>query len=211
MEKAHVHFFNVILKKDFVLFEFPDGLFKFGFEVLEVLNFGVFSVAVINKRSFDVIEKLVEHGLDSVNGTGIEEHVNFRSGHLSEESNNWGVMLGKTNFDTGLKHLHGVRRKLDEVSINNHVIKNSEGTFDNAHGSSMVRRSGLEKFVFTFSSGNGGSKSGSGVSNILDSTFKSNFSLIQRGFAGSEVVGSSSEGGLAFNDFTISECSLGLA
>jgi hypothetical protein len=122
LEKAHVHFFNVILKKDFVLFEFPDGLFKLGFEVLVVLFFGVFSVGVINKRSFDVIEKLVEHGLDSVNGTGIEEHVNFRGGHLGEKSNNGGIMLGETNLDTGLKHLHGMGRELDEVSINNHVI-----------------------------------------------------------------------------------------
>jgi hypothetical protein len=201
----------VVLKKNFVFFKLSDGLFKFGFEVSEVFNFGVFSVGVINKRSFDVIEKLVEHGFDSVNGTGIEEHVDFRGGHLGEESNNWSIMLGETNFDTSLKHLHGMSRKLDEVRTNNHVIKDGEGTFNNVHGGFMVLRSRLEEFMFLFSSGSSGSKGSSGVGNILDGHIKSNFSLVQRRFTCSEVVGSSSEGGFTFDDFSFSECCFGTA
>ncbi len=211
MEKAHVHFFNVIFKEDFVLFKFSDGLFKLGFEVPEVFKFGRLGVGIITKRSFDVIEQLVEHGFDSVHGTSIEEHVDFRGSHLGEESNNWSVMLGETNLNTGLKHLHGVRRKLDEVSINNHVIEDSESTFDNAHGISVVLSSALEKFMFLFSSGSGGSKGGSGVGDVLDGHFEGNLCLVQRGLAGSEVVGGSSEGGFTFLDFTSSEFPFGFA
>jgi hypothetical protein len=65
--------------------------------------------------------------------------------------------------------------------------------------------------MFTFSSSSGSGKGGSGVGDILDGHFKSNFSLVQRGFAGREVVGGSSEGGLTFNDFSMSECGFSLA
>jgi hypothetical protein len=179
LEKAHVHFFDVILKKDFVLFELSDGLFKFGLEVLVVLNFGVFGVGVVGEGVLDVFVKLVEHGFDSVNGTGVKEHVDFRGGHLGEESDNWGVVLGETNFDTGSKHLHGVGGKLDEVSINNHVIEDGKSTCDNAHGISVVLRSGLEKLMFGFSSGSSSGKGSSGVGDVLDGHLKGNLGLVQ--------------------------------
>jgi hypothetical protein len=120
-------------------------------------------------------------------------------------------MLGETNFDTGLKHLHGVRRKLDEVSINNHVIKDSKSTFNNAHGISMVLSSGHEKLMFGFSSGSSSGKGSSGVGDILDGHFEGNLSLVKRRFTGSEMVGGSSESGFTFSDFTGSEFGFSLA
>jgi len=102
-------------------------------------------------------------------------------------------MVRKVNFDTSSKKERSVLGELSKGSFfSNHIIKNTEGTFDNGHSVSVVLSSSNVKSMFFLSGISGNSKSGLGVSDILDSLSEINFGFISGVFAGREVVGSSS-------------------
>lgn len=187
------HFFKVVFKVDFVGLKVGDGFLEFAFEgVVGVLGSG-FVVGEVSKRVFNVGVELFEHTSDSANGTGVKEHIEFRCGHLGEESNNWSIVVRKVNLDTSSKEESGMCRELYKGTFfSNHVIEDTKGTFDNVHGVSVVSSSLDKEGVFGFSGLGGNSESGFGVGDVLDGLSEINFGFISGVFAGGEVVGGSS-------------------
>ena len=70
--------------------------------VVRVLS-GGFSIREILKRFFNIAIKFFKHTSNSSYCTCIKEHVDISSGHLGKSSNNWSIMMGKTDSDTGSK------------------------------------------------------------------------------------------------------------
>merc|ERR1712202_3054 len=97
-------------------------------------------------------------------------------------------------------------RELDKRGFfSNEIVKKTEGTLDNRHSTFVVSYSSDVKGMTFFSSGSGGSKSCSGVSEILDGLSKINFSLISGVGTGSKMIRSSSEASFSFINFISSE------
>jgi len=179
------HFFKMIFKVNFVSFEVSNRFFELGFKGVERVLGSSFVVGEFSERVFDVAEELFEHTSDSANGTSVKEHVEFGGGHLGEESNDWGVVVSEVDFDTRLEEEGGVGRELNERSFfSNHIIEDTEGTFDNAHGVSVVSSSGNKESVFFSSGGGSNGKGGFGVGDVLDGVSKINFGFISGVFAG---------------------------
>jgi len=86
--------------------------FKLSFKCVVRILSGRFSVRVILKGSFNISIKFFKHTSNSSDCTSIKEHVNVSSCHLSKSGNNWGVMVRKTDFDTGSKKHGSVLGKL---------------------------------------------------------------------------------------------------
>jgi len=187
------HFFKMIFEVLFVGLQFRNGSFEFGFKSVVGILSSRFVVGEFSKRVFDVVVELFKHTSNSANGTSIKEHIEFRSGHLGEESNDWSVVVRKVNFDTSSKEEGSVLRELSEGTFfSDHIVEDTEGTFDNTHGVSVIRSSGNKESVFFFSGCGGNSKSGFRVGDVLDGLSKINFGFISGVFTGGEVVRGSS-------------------
>jgi len=179
------HFFKMIFEVNFVGHEISNGFFEFGFKGVERVLSSGFVVGEFTEGVFDVVEELFKHTSNSANGTSVKEHIEFGGGHLGEESNNWGVVVSEVDFDTRLEEEGGVGRELGKGSFfNTHVVEDTEGTFDNAHGVSVVRSSGNKERVFFSSGGGSDGKGGFGVGDVLDGVSKINFGFISGVFAG---------------------------
>jgi len=203
---ALFHLFKVVLEVLLVLGEVSDGLLELGLEFKEVLLGNGFFLVVVSKGVFDVGEELLEHTSDSFNGTSVEEHVNFRSGHLGEHSNDWGILGSFSDLDTGLEEHLGVGGQLDKGGfLSNEIVKEVDGTIDNREGTSVVSNSLDVKGMAFLSSGGSSGKGGSGVGKVLDGLGKVDLSLISGGGAGSKVIRSSSEASLTFGNLVVSE------
>ena len=173
--------------------QFRDGHFKFGFQGVERILSGGFVIREISKGFFDVTVELFKHSSYSTNSSRVKEHIEFRGGHLGEESNDWGVVVGKVNFDTSSKEEGSMLRKLSEGSFFSYeIVEDTEGTFDNTHGVSMVTNSLSKERVFFTSDGSSNGKGGFGVGDVDDGLSKINFGFVSGVFTGSEMVGSSS-------------------
>jgi hypothetical protein len=172
----------------------------------------VLFLVVISKGVLDVTEKLLEHTSDTVNGTSIKEHIVLSSGHLGEGGDDWSIVSGKFELDTGLKELLGVGGELDERSfLSDEIIEETEGTLDDRSSTSVLGDSLVVKGVTFLSSGGSGSKRSSGVSEVLDGVSEIDFGLISGLSAGGEVVGGSSKSGFTLRDFSVSEVLLFVA
>ena len=76
-----------------------EGLFEFTFEDFESrLGSGFFSF-VFSKGGGDGVVDGLNSSSNSFNGSFIKEHIEFRSSHLSEHSNNRGHSSGLVNFE----------------------------------------------------------------------------------------------------------------
>lgn len=91
LKDALGHLFKVVFEVLLVLLEVSDGLLEFGFKSVVGVLSDVLFLIIISKGVLDVREELVEHSSYSFNGTLVEEHINFRSSHLGEKSNDWSV------------------------------------------------------------------------------------------------------------------------
>ena len=200
------HLFEVVLKLLLHLGEVSDGLLKSGLEGEEGLLGEVLLLGVVSEGVLDVLHELVEHASDSLDSGDVKEHIVLGSGHLGKHGDDWGVRAGKLDLDTGLEELLGVGGELDEGGfLGDEVIEEVDGTSDDADGTSVGGDSSVVEGVTFFSSGGGRGEGSSGVGEVLDGLSEIDFSLVPGGGASGEVGGGSSEGGLTFRDFTISE------
>jgi len=200
------HFFEMVLKLLLHSHKVSDGLFKSGLEGEISLLGSVFFGVVVSEGVLDVGEELVEHTSDSLDSGDVKEHIVLGSGHLGEHSDDWSVVLGKLDLDTGLEELFGVSGELDEGSFfSDEIVKEAEGTVDNGEGTFVIGDSSDVKVVTFFSSLGGSGKGGSGGGKVGDGVSEIDLGLISGLGAGGEMVGGSSEGRLTFGDFTLSE------
>jgi len=200
------HFFEMVLKLLLHSHKVSDGLFKSSLEgEVGLLGHGFFGV-VISEGVLDVGEELVEHTSNSLDSGDVKEHIVLGGGHLGEHSDDWSVVLGKLDLDTGLEEHLGVSGELDEGSFfSDEIVKEAHGTVDNGEGTFVIGDSGDVKVVTFFSSLGGSGKGSSGGGKVGDGLSEIDLGLIPGLGAGGEMIGGSSEGGFTFGDFTLSE------
>jgi len=129
-------------------------------------------------------------GLDSssnsFNGGFVKEHIEFRSSHLSEHSNNRSHGSGLVNFERGFGHLGSMFGELDEGSIFSYeIIKESESTTDNSKSISVVRNSSNVDGMTGSSLSSGDIKGSLGIDDILFGVININVCFLERRSTGS--------------------------
>merc|ERR1719498_586065 len=135
LKDASVHVIDVTGESSFKGSELSKGLFEVSRYTIVLFLEGGFSGLEGVEVDSDGTHHVSHHLSNSVNSRFVNKDIFFRSGHLGEHGDDWGVGVHDVDHGTGLDKSHSLLGKLDEGSFtSNKLVKEIHGVTKNGDG-----------------------------------------------------------------------------